>query len=514
MMRACILFIPDWSIVAAVAAGECAPESTVLVMEKGIVRECSAAARQAGVRVGMRRRDAHALSPDALLLPHSDVRDNAASNDFLVWLSHWVPQHFLVRPGVVGLGARGVARFYGGEMEAGHFLRDLGKTYNPSVDIRIGIADDVFTAVTAATRSSADHPITRVSPGSSQDFLADLPLDVLGDSEIVSLLLSLGIYRVGDFVALGESAIRERFGLPGEYVYRLARGEQPVNWNLTDAPVDPEETIELSEPHHRVDHIAFAIRHRTEDYHTRLLAAGVVCTKVSITLLFDNGYEHHREWIHPRFFSPAELVDRVRWQLEQHGREGHQNLDYPPGVVAVRYRALRPETVSAHEPGLWGQGPDARVHQVFSRVQGLVGAHGVVTAQSARGRMPSDSQVLTLWGDRSPSRDDVAPLPGALPKPLPATVFSRATAISLHDGEGHLIEVRGTELSGEPIVMRWHTHQRLLVSWAGPWPIFERWWDSAGGRCRYRLQVLDDHGVGWLVSADQNSQWSLDARYD
>ena len=128
--------------------------------------------------------------------------------------------------------------------------------------------------------------------------------------------------------------------------------------------------------------------------------------------------------------------------------------------------------------------------------------------------MPSDSQVLTLWGDAVISRDDSAPLPGALPKPLPATVFSRATPISLHDYEGNAIEVRGTGLSAEPAAMRWREHQRRLVSWAGPWPLYERWWDSAGGRYRHRLQVLDDHGVGWLVSADQNSQWSLDARYD
>lgn len=514
MQRAVVLRVPDWSVVAAIQAGECAPDSPVAMMEKGVVRECSARARDAGIRPGMRRREAHAICPEALLLPHQDSRDTGAFNAVLVWLSQWVPQHFHVAPGIVALGARGVARFYGGETAAAEFLRELGKAYTPPLDIRVGIADDLFTAVTAAAQCTEYLPIARVVPGASREFLADMPIQVLGDDDVVLLLMTLGIHRVGDFVALDENAIRERFGVPGERLYQLATGSRSTGWVARDAPVDPEESIELAEPQHLVDQISFAIRARTDEYYSRLIKAGVVCTRVAITIVFDDGHEYERVWVHPRFFSSAELVDRVRWQLEHHGRDNAEDVEYPPGVLIVRYLALDPETASVHEPGLWGQGPDARVHQVFSRIQGLLGSHGVLMARSATARMPSDSHILTAWGDDATPGDEVSPLPGALPKPLPATIFQGARLITLHDHDGNVVRIVGTELSADPVSMQWRDHQRRVQSWAGPWPIYEKWWDSARSRLLYRLQALDEYGMGWLLSADVNSQWRIEARYD
>lgn len=514
MHRALVLRVPDWSVVAAIQANECAPDSPVVIMEKGLVRECSVEARQAGVRRGMRRREAHATCPEALMIAHSDTRDTTTFDQVLIWLSHWVPQHSVVHPGVVALGARGVARFYRGEHEAARFLRDLGASYTVPLDIRVGIADDLFTAVTAAMQCTERSPLAVVPPGGSGEFLSDLPLQVLGEDDTVSLLLTLGMRRVGDVVAMGEQALRERFGIPGQRLYRLATGSASTGWALRDAPVDPEENIELEEPQHLVDRIAFEIRARTDEYYSRLLRAGVVCTRVSITVVFEDGHQHERVWVHPRFFTAAELVDRVRWQLEQHGRDRTESADVPPGVTVVRYRARDPEALGAHEPGLWGQGPDARVHQVFSRIQGLVGSQGVLIGRAHRARTPLESQVLTAWGDDAGRHDDSSALPGALPKPLPATVFAGPHPIALEDQHGNEVKIVGTELSGEPASMRWQRGQRRLVSWAGPWPVYERWWDARRTRRIYRIQALDEHGMGWLLSAEADSTWRIEARYD
>jgi protein ImuB len=52
-----------------------------------------------------------------------------------------------------------------------------------------------------------------------------------------------------------------------------------------------------------------------------------------------------------------------------------------------------------------------------------------------------------------------------------------------------------------------------VTSWAGPWPVWEKWWDPTRSRFVHRLQVVDEQGMGWLMSLCDQA-WSLEARYD
>jgi len=515
--RSLVMFFPAWSVVAATwdeSLPELAPGLPIAILESAMVRECSAQATAAGVRSGMKRREVHSVSPDVLLVGHNPTRDSVFFDRIRVWISHWVPQHAVLEPGLLAFQAKGLARFYGSEDTAARFLITTALSHTPPLDARVGVADDLFSAVMAAQHATADNPVVCVAPGGSAQFLAGQHVRVLGDDTTVSLLLRLGITTVGGFVALGEDAIRQRFGALGEHLYLRASGVERSRLSLGGAPVDPVQRIELVEPYALVDQVAFGIRADTEQYSQRLSAAGYVCTKVRIDIEFDQGPAHQRVWVHPRFFSAAELVDRVRWQLEQCARDTPTHQEYPPGVTSVTYHALDPEDLSAHEPGLWGSGPEARVHQVFSRVQGLVGSHGVLTAHTQSGRLPQDSQLLSAWGEKEPQAKSANPLPGALPRPLPATVFSSPPCVELVGERGQEVLVLGSSLSVPPVQMAWKNRRIRIESWAGPWPVCETWWDPKVSRYLYRLQLLDERGVGWLVVADQTSQWQLAARYD
>jgi len=517
MRRSVVMWCPAWSVVAATWDEELpdvTADQAVAILKSGVVQECSPLASAAGVRVGMKRREAHLACPDVVLVAENPLRDQTLFDRVIIWLSEVVPQHTLVRPGLVAFQARGLARFYGGEQAAAQYVMNRAATHSPPVEARIGVADDLFSAVLAATHTSATHPVCIVAPGESAQFLARLPVSVLEDEPTVSLLTRLGISTVGEFVALGESAVRERFGATGEHLYRLATGADQSSLVLEGAPVDPEQHIDFPEPYALVDQVAFGVRLATDEYYERLVSAGLVCTAVRITIVLDNGYRSERVWVHPRFFTAADLVDRVRWQLEQFFRDTDHDSDFPPGVTSVHYDAVHPEDRIAHEPGLWGQGPDARVHQVFSRVQGLVGAQGVLTAHTLDARLATDSQVLTSWGDAQRNTRPPGPLPGALPKPLPGTVFKTPRPISLMDQAGQGVVIVDGLLSADPTVMHWSGHQRALTSWAGPWPVWEQWWDRDRHRFIHRLQVLDERGVGWLVIAQEHSRWYLEARYD
>lgn len=506
--------IPSWSVTAALGDPQlagCQLGDPIAVVEAGVVKECSPSARAEGVRPGMRRREAHAACPGVRLIAHSPERDRAVFDRVIVWLSSVIAQHTLLRPGLLAFQARGIVRFYGSEELGARALIDQAASYTPALEARIGIADDLFSAVIAATHAPPNQPWLSVPPGGSAQFLAQYPVSILGDDEAVSLLERLGVATVGQCAALGEPALRERFGATGQQLYRLATGVDPGRLSLTGPPVDPHERIDLPEPYRLVEQVAFAIRAATDDYLDRLGEAGYVCTRVGVEIVFDDETRHERVWVHPRFFTSGELVDRVRWQLEQCGRELSSDDEYPPGVVSVRYTAEDPEAQSAHEPGLWGQGPDPRVHQVFSRIQGLVGSHGVLLGRGRPGRHAAQTQKLTAWGD-APEADPPGPLPGSLPRPLPATVFAAPHSIDLQDAQGRPVFVQAGALSGKPARIVGGTQSRPISAWAGPWPVATRWWE--GNPVRYRLQVLDEQGMGWLLGADEESRWSIDARYD
>jgi protein ImuB len=52
-----------------------------------------------------------------------------------------------------------------------------------------------------------------------------------------------------------------------------------------------------------------------------------------------------------------------------------------------------------------------------------------------------------------------------------------------------------------------------VTSWAGPWPVTERWWRPEGTRRRARFQLVAEDGSAWLAAV-QDGQWLIEASYD
>jgi protein ImuB len=103
-----------------------------------------------------------------------------------------------------------------------------------------------------------------------------------------------------------------------------------------------------------------------------------------------------------------------------------------------------------------------------------------------------------------------------MPDPLPATVFPEPVAVELLDGDSEPLRVdaRG-QLPKTPAWFRPSPGggRRAVRSWAGPWPILQRWWDAAQSFRADRFQILDDDGDAWLLLGSDGSWWA-EARYD
>ncbi len=418
-------------------------------------------------------------------------------------IENTVPLVRVLRPGRVAMTARGPVRFYGGEEGAVTALRAV----HP--DSRVGLADGLFTAVIAADLAD---PVRVVPEGASPRFLAPLAVERLGDPELVDLLRRLGIDTLGRFAELDRVAVRDRFGVTGEFLHRSASGDDDSPIRPRDIPVDYARQLDCEPPVSRADELAFTVRQTADEFVDVLARDRLVCTSVWVSLTNERGETRERCWAHPRSFTPGDLVDRVRWQLDSIARlttdtstEGFAG----DGIVRVRFTPDHLAPIARYEKGLWGAPANDRIHSVLSRVQSILGHDGVQSLTVGGGRTLAAREVFAAWGDRPVvDRVEIEPWPGALTAIHPTTVFR----------EMPVVVVRGAEpvapaevLADIPRSIEFEGRMRRIVEWSGPWPLWERWWE--GGSLRFRLQLVDDHGVAWVLLSE-GDEWHVEARYD
>ncbi|WP_242090899.1 DNA polymerase Y family protein [Curtobacterium sp. DN_7.5] len=513
--RSIVLWCPDWPVVAAARAAGEPPEQPFAVIVKGQVFACSASARQHGVARGLRLREAQARCPGLVVQPYDEALDHRAFEPVIRAVEAAVPGVEVLRPGTLALRSRGPARYYGGERAAAATLAGIAADHG-APGVRVGVADTPFAAEQAArARPVRPGERARIVPvGGSAPFLADLPLGVLGDADLAMLLGRLGITTLGGFAALGDDQVRDRFGQAGAFLHRLAGGRDPREIAAREVP--PELRVEASfePPLDRADQVAFAFRRSADDFAERLRVAGLVATSIRVGIVDERDILLERVWVHPRWFDAGDVVDRVRWQLA--GGVDPTGLEAP--VVQVVLEPVAVDDTANHERGLWGSGPDERVHHGLARVQGLVGHDGVVTPRIGGGRTLAERVVLVPWGD-APAGGERAlatvrdrPWPGKLPGPPPATVLERPRPVDVETAAGVVVDVdaRGV-LTGEPERFRAEGERGgrfgAVTAWAGPWPLVVRWWES-GGRRLHRLQLVDDGGRAWYLVLADHRWWA------
>jgi protein ImuB len=499
-----VIWCPDWPVRAAAAEAGIDPGAPLALIEHGVVHACSSAARSAGVQRGLKEREAQSRCPSLVVLPLAPAVDARRFEPVLAALEAGIPTVQVVRPGLVVIRVSGPARFFGGEESAaGEALHLLAEAGVP--DARAGIADGPFTAEQAA-RAAA--PIRIVAPGAAAAFLAPLPVSVLGMPSLVGLLARLGVRTLGGLAALPEASVRDRFGPEGAAAHRVAAGLDPRRVLARTVPADRDARQAFEPPLERIDQIAFGMRRTAEAFLAALAADLLVCTALTVELVADDGARHRRTWLHPRSFTPLDVIDRVRWQLDA--------AELAAGITEV---VLHPEAVDEaanHEQGLWGGGPDERIHHALSRVQSLLGHEAVLTVMPSGGRLAADRTVLAPWGEqRAPLRSPDAPWPGRLPGFAPTAVLTGRPRVVLHDPAGRDVAVDDRDaISGPPAAFVAPGRSATRVeSWAGPWPLEERWWDAASAVRIHRMQVTCADGTAWLLAHDEHGWWA-EARYD
>lgn len=528
--RVVALWCMDWPAVAAAVAAGLPATAPVAVMLANRVVACSATAREAGVRRGLRRREAQARCPGVHVAAADPARDARFFEAVTTAVDDVVPAAEVLRPGLLVLSVRGAARYFGSEEAAAERLVDAVAA--AGAECQAGIADQLATAVFAA-RSGRVIP-----PGRDAEFLSGLSIRQLpaepglsgpGRGELADLLWRLGIRTFGQFVALPRSDVASRFGADAVSAHRMAAGEPARGPSGRELPPDLDAVLQCDPPIDRVDAAAFAGRTLAAALHRSLEGAGVGCTRLAIHAVTAGGGELSRVWRCAEPLTEDATADRVRWQLDgwlASRQAGAHRLGTPTGpVTMLRLEPVEVISAEALQLPLWGGlGEEGRLraHRALVRVQGLLGAEAVQLPVLSGGRGPAERITLTPLGDEpSPGANPAGPWPGQLPQPSPTVLSGDPGEVELLDAQGNSVRVTARGMfSAEPA--RLHRpdggYHGELSWWTGPWPVDERWWDpdrrsGAGPTARAQVLIAGDPPRALLLCY-RRRRWYVEGVYE
>jgi protein ImuB len=475
---------------------------------------------------------------------------NAPSRVLVVWCPAWpgtesgarafepvvtaveefCPRVEVLHPGACAIGARGPARYFGGEEAlAGKIIDAVTRL---GFACQVGVADGMFAAQLAAraprvagagtgAKTGAETPDAAliVAPGETPAFLAPHPVGSLEDPELADLLPRLGIRTLGEFAALPATEAGNRFGAPGSHAHRLARGLDPRPLVPRPPSADLSVSMEFDPPAGQSEPVVFAAKALAEQMHAGLAARGLACVRVQAQVTCADGQEITRLWRHDGLLSALAVAERVRWQLSG-WQPASDGADEGTGVGGITLLRLVPDQLvraTGRQLGLWGDAVVSdRVARAALRVQAMLGHGSVVRPLLAGGRDPAEQVTLVPFGDTAdPELPAGRPWPGRLPAPAPATVYPVPLPASVIDSSGATVTVTGRALvSAPPTRLSADGGPWLaVVSWAGPWPVTERWWRPEDTRRRARFQLVAEDGSAWLAAV-QGGQWLIEASYD
>jgi protein ImuB len=454
------------------------------------------------------------------------------------------PNVEVVEPGVCAFGARGPARYFGGETALA--ARIVTAVAGLGEQARAGVADGLFaaflaadaaaaavttttTAAAAATSGAAAacgrKPVRVIPPGGTAGFLAAQPVSVLAGQDLAgqdltALLARLGLGTLGDFAALPSADVASRFGDAGARAHRLARGLDSRPLAPRPPPADLSVIQEFDPPEPRAEPVVFAAKALAGRLHAGLAARGLTCVRVRVLAVWADGRESSRLWRHDGLLSAAAVADRVRWQLDgwrpaaTSDASGDQHAE--GGVAALRLAPDQVVRATGEQLALWGETVVSdRVARAAMRAQAMLGHQAVLRPVPSGGRNVHDQVTPVPFGEkRAPRLAMDRPWPGRVMGTAPGVVYQAAREADVTDDAGRPVTVSGRcAVSAAParLAVRGEPTRRV-TGWAGPWPLSERWWDPAAARRRARFQLATDDGRAWLAVV-QGGRWLVEAGY-
>ena len=191
---------------------------------RGVVAAASYEARKFGLHSGMPLSTARRLCPQAIFIEGSFELYHEASQKFMAILADSAPDLEPMGLDEAYLDVTGFESLYGSLVEMGQHIRQRIKK-EIGITASVGIASSKVVAKVASEAAKPDS-LVEVPAGEEAVFLKSLPVEKLpgiGD-KTAATLKNIGIDTVGRLALVPPEALKSRFGVYGEMLWRFSRG--------------------------------------------------------------------------------------------------------------------------------------------------------------------------------------------------------------------------------------------------------------------------------------------------
>lgn len=462
---------PEWTSRAMAVVDEDRPQ--------GVVLSLNAAAREGGVRTGMRYGAALALAPGlcAGAVPPGEVAAGvAAVAERLLRFTPGV-EPSRDEPGVFHLDASGLTRLHGSLAEwAGAVVRDLA-----AAGFRARVAAGFTRFGVYAAARTARSPVVFATQDDESRAARAAPLGRLGVAPALrDALAKLGVHTVGDLLRLPEDGLRRRFGEEAALLHRAASGGRGAPLERV-APAEPlEESVAFEHPVDDATQLVFLAKRLLDPVLARAAARGDALTEVTLRLVLDR-HAPREERLRPAAptLDPTQILDLL------HLRIGALRL--PSGVVEATLSA-QGTPASQEQLRLFIERPrrdPAAAQRAFARLAAEFGADAVVVARLTDGHLP---ETRFAW---EPATRLAPPRPTPAPDP---TLVLRAFA--------HPVPLPRPPENGD------------VVRRSGPYLFAGGWWTGGQTRRAYHFAETRCGGVLWVFLDARKRAWFLQGRVE
>jgi len=194
-------------------------------LERGVVSACSYETRPFGVRSAMPMSRAVRLCPAAVVRPVRMARYQEVSSQVFAIFARYTDRIEPLSVDEAFLDVAGCGRLFGTAAEiAARIRREIRQELGLAVSG--GVAPNKFLAKLASECAKPDG-LLEIAPEQVDDFLLPLPVERIWGvgAKTAQQLRRLGCRTVAELRLLSESELVRLFGVWGERLYRLARGE-------------------------------------------------------------------------------------------------------------------------------------------------------------------------------------------------------------------------------------------------------------------------------------------------
>jgi hypothetical protein len=387
-----------------------------------------------------------------------------------------------------------------------------------------GAASRPIVAEVAARLAAAGERM-EVAPGREREFLAGVPLSVLGVPDpLLGWLADVGIDRCGELASVSREAVEVRFGAEAVTWWQWSRGNDERRLFLPVPPERPQASIDfvdyvVTDP----ERLIFTTNALLGGLCERMVESGAHARRLRLRLPLANGsiWERTLKTARP-------TADRAAWL--RLARALLERLTVPDSVVGVGVEVEATEAAGAVQGDLFDVGfaTASAVEGALARViedQGPVALVPVTSGHplaEVRGEYRPLAVREALGGARSaaaaPQPPATAPQPSSTaPEPsltaMPATDEPVGLTLQLLD-EPRQVVVETARRRDHQVPVRyrdgkWHA----IVNAAGPDRVSGGQWDASYAREYFRA-VTSEGTLVWLFRDAGRERWYLHGWWD